>query len=78
MTAATATGPAWRGVVLDGHVWAWPTLLLAHNDAFAVLPVLAGCSCRWRQWDPGGTVEFDPGTTDEDKARVLAWIEAVS
>lgn len=68
--------PAWRGVVLDGEVWAWPMLLLTHVEAFAVLPVLSRASCRWRQWEPDGRVDFDPGCTDEERALVQAWVDS--
>lgn len=61
-----------------GEVWAWPTLLFDHNDALFKWDVLNEHTCRWRQWEPGGKVDFDPGASEEDKAKVLAWIAAVS
>jgi hypothetical protein len=71
--------PAWRGVVFHGEVWAWPTVLFDHRDAFAAWPSLGeGQTCRWRQWEPGGRIDFDPGASDEDKALVEAWIKAAS
>ena len=66
--------PAWRGVVIDGVVWAWPTLLLEHNVAFATLPWLENYSARWRQWSPGEAPDFDPGASDEDKALVARFL----
>jgi hypothetical protein len=68
--------PAYRGVVVDGVVWAWPMLLLDHNEAFAKLPHLERHTARWRQWSPGEGIDFDPGTSDEDKALVTLWIGA--
>lgn len=59
-----------------GEVWAWPMLLWDHNDAMFKLDWLSESTCRWRQWDVGKKVDFDPGASDEDKAKVLAWIEA--
>lgn len=72
--------PAWRGVVLqNGVIWAWPMLLMDHSEAFAVLPHLQReMRVRWRQWDAGGPVDFDQGTSDEDKQLVNDWIERVS
>lgn len=64
---------AWRGVVHDGEVWAWPTVLWDHKAALSILPWLAE-GCRWRQWEPGGAVDFDPGASDEDKRLVEEWI----
>jgi hypothetical protein len=70
---------AWRGVVdKDGDVWAWPMLLWDHNDAFGTLPVLKKHRARWRQWDHGGRIDFEPGASDEDKAKVEAWVKAAS
>lgn len=69
--------PAYRGVVMpDGTVWAWPMLLWDHNQAFAAFDYLSGYRCRWRQWDADKPADFDPGTSDEDKAIVNAWLEA--
>lgn len=71
--------PAWRGVVFHGEVWAWPTLLFDHNAAFAAwVPLGEEYTCRWRQWEPGGKIDFDRGVSDEDKAKVEAWVKAVS
>lgn len=70
--------PAWRGVVVRGEVWAWPTLVLDHNGAFAAFARLRDYSCRWRQWEPGGKINFDPGCSDEDRAKVEAWVKAAS
>lgn len=67
---------AWRGVVDgDGDVVAWPMLLMDHNTAFATLPHLRDYRARWRQWDLGAAIDFDPGVTAEDKAKVEAWVE---
>lgn len=58
---------AWRGVVdEDGDVVAWPTLLLDHNQAFATLGRLRNYRARWRQWEPGGRIDFDPGADPAD------------
>jgi hypothetical protein len=70
--------PAWRGVVWEGEVWAWPTLLFDHNQAFAVFPALNRYTCRWRQWEPGGPIDFDLGASEEDKRKVEAWVKAAS
>lgn len=70
--------PAWRGIVIFGEVWAWPTLLFDHKDAFNAWPPLKKeMTCRWRQWKPGGKIDFDPDPTpsDEDKAKVIEWVE---
>jgi len=69
--------PSWRGVVVDGVVWAWPTLLLDHKEAFVTLPFLSKYSARWRQWETGAPIDFDPGTSQEDKELVEAWMEKV-
>lgn len=68
--------PAWRGVVVDGVVWAWPTLLMDHDTAFGIFPHLRGYTCRWRQWESGGRIDFDPDCTPEDRAHVRAWLVA--
>ena len=71
--------PAWRGLVVNGTVWAWPTLLFQHKQAFAELPLLAQQhTCRWRQWEPGGRIDFDPGSTAEDRVLVEHWVRTVS
>lgn len=71
--------PAWRGVVLDtGEVWAWPMLLMDHSQAFAVLPMLQKNRARWRQWSPGGKVDFDPDVSREDLLIVQTWVDAAS
>lgn len=70
--------PAWRGVVVNGVVWAWPMLLMDHNTAFVVLTHLRDYSCRWRQWTADGLIDFDPGCSDADKALVTAWVTAAS
>lgn len=71
--------PAWRGVVLEsGEIWAWPMLLMDHNQAFNVLPMLEKHRARWRQWSPGDRVDFDAGASDEDIERVNAWVEQAS
>lgn len=44
--------PAWRGVVVDGAVWAWPMVLMDHSTAFQMFPRLSNYTCRWRQWEP--------------------------
>lgn len=66
--------PAWRGVVVGGAVWAWPMLLMDHNAAFAALPHLRNHTARWRQYAPGGRIDFDPGVSDADKALVEEWV----
>jgi len=67
--------PAWRGIVWEGEVWAWPTLLFDHNEAFFKFPSLGEeYTCRWRQWEPGGKIDFDPGASAEDIAKVEAWV----
>lgn len=68
--------PAWRGVVVDGVVWAWPTLLMDHEQAFRLLPHLREYTCRWRQWSPGSEIDFDAGASPADRERVYNWIEA--
>lgn len=66
---------ALRGVVdADGDIVAWPTLLAEHLDAFYTLPHLEDYRCRWRQWKAGGPVDFDPGASPEDCARVEAYV----
>lgn len=70
--------PAWRGFVFDGEVWAWPTLLMTHNQAMAQMPMLTNYDARWRQWEPGGPIDWDPGVSSEDRWLVEAWLEAVS
>jgi hypothetical protein len=70
--------PAWRGVVFMGEVWAWPMLLMDHNAAFNAFPSLERHTCRWRQWAQGGRIDFDPGCSEDDKAKVEAWVEAAS
>lgn len=70
--------PAWRGVVFMGEVWAWPTVLWDHNAAFMQWPPLReDMTCRWRQWESGGPVEFDHKTpgTPEEQAMVREWVE---
>jgi hypothetical protein len=66
--------PAWRGIVWNGTVWAWPTLLMDHEEAFRQMPGMRAYTCRWRQWSPGGTIDFDAGCTPEDRALVAAWV----
>lgn len=70
--------PAWRGVVFQGEVWAWPMVIWDHNETFAAFPTLRRYTCRWRQWEPGGTIDFDPGCSDEDRAKVEVWVAAAS
>jgi hypothetical protein len=70
--------PAWRGFVVDGEVWAWPTLLFDHKDAMATLHALKDYTCRWRQWEPGGRIDFDRGASAEDRAKVEAWVQTVT
>lgn len=70
---------AWRGAVdQDGDVWAWPTLLQDHGAAFLTLPRLRLARARWRQWEPGGQIDFDPGATPADKKAVEQWVENAS
>lgn len=77
--AAERPAVAWRGVVDEfGDVWAWPTVLMEHREAFAVLPSLASYRARWRQWSPGDSIDFDPGATPEDRAKVEAWVKAAN
>jgi hypothetical protein len=70
-----AMKPTWRGVVVDGVVWAWPTLLMTHDQAFAAFPYLSDYTARFRQWNPGESVDFDSGVSDDDRALVKAWID---
>lgn len=70
--------PAWRGVVAYGEVWAWPTVLMSHNAAFVAMPQLVNHTCRWRQWEPGGPIDFDPGARPVDKMKVELWVERAS
>ena len=61
-----------------GEVWAWPTVLFDHRQAFMAWPPLRDeMTCRWRQWEPGGPVEFDHETpgSPEDQALVREWVE---
>ncbi len=71
----------WRGIVdRDGDVIAWPTVLMQHSDAFSALPSMVSRNyrARWRQWDgePGARIDFDPGASQEDSAKVQAWVDA--
>lgn len=69
---------ALRGVVdKDGDVVAWPTLLMDHSQAFGVLPHLADYRCRWRQWEPGEAIDFDPDSTPTDMAAVREYVDSV-
>lgn len=63
---------------MRGEVWAWPTMLIQHNAAFAIFPPLADYTCRWRQWEPGGKIDFDKGCSEADKDLVTAWVSAAS
>ena len=67
---------AWRGLVdKNGNVIAWPMLMSDHvafhrtfhtnDDDFAG---------RWRQWSPGGEIDFDPDVSPEHRAWVRAWL----
>lgn len=68
---------AYRGVVdRDGTVVGWPMLLLDHAQAFAVLHHLSDYQARWRQWEPDGRVDIDPGG-EEHREAIEAWVEAV-
>jgi hypothetical protein len=49
-----------------------------HNAAFIELPHMRKYTVRWRQWEPGGAIDFDPGATDADKALVEAWVKTAS
>lgn len=68
-----------RGIVWEGEVVAWPTILMTHDQAFAAYPPLREYTARWRQWDneAGAKVDFDKPVSDEDKAMVLDYIEKV-
>ncbi len=71
----------WRGIVdKDGDVIAWPTVLMDHNAAFGVLPSMTSRDyrARWRQWDnePGASIDFDPGASQEDIDKVQSWVDA--
>lgn len=68
--------PAWRGVVLnDGSIWAWPTLLMDHAQAFSALPYLEkNQRARWRQWAADEAVDFDLNVSAEDKQLVRKWV----
>lgn len=67
----------WRGVVYCGEVWAWPTVLFTHDEVFAKWESLQDYTCRWRQWEPGGQPDFDPGCSEEDRRKVEEWLSAV-
>jgi hypothetical protein len=68
--------PAWRGVVFMDEVWAWPMILMDHQQAFTAWRTLEdGMTCRWRQWEPGGKIDFDHGASEEDMAKVREWVE---
>lgn len=69
---------AWRGFVThDGEIIAWPTLLSEHNFFHGTFRTTdADFAARWRQWEPGERVSFDPGATPEAKAAVEAWLNA--
>jgi hypothetical protein len=53
-------------------------LLLDHEQAFGKLRHLREYTARWRQWTPGGDIDFDPGVSAEDQAKVEAWVKAAS
>lgn len=71
---------AYRGIVDEyGDVHGWPTALMTHKQAFAAAPVLQDITTVcWRQWWPGEAVDFDPGTSAEDKAKVNAWVAKIT
>lgn len=74
------TVAAMRGFVdKHGEIWAWPTLLWDHSDALGKMDYLRDHRARWRQWEPGGRVDFDrePLASDEDKAAVQAFLGLV-
>lgn len=66
--------------MLDGEIWAWPTLIWNHNEALNsdMGFFFKNATCRWRQWSPGEGVDFDPGTSPEDRALVEAWLIRVN
>lgn len=69
---------ALRGVVdKDGDIVAWPMLAMDHDEMFAVLPHLKEYRARWRQWEPGKNVDFDPGASEVDKIAVRAYVKVV-
>lgn len=68
---------AWRGFVdHDGDIVAWPTLLADHNQFhFAFHTSDEDFIARWRQWSPGGKVDFDPGVSETTKQLVNDWVQ---
>ena len=72
------TSVAWRGVVVGGEVQAWPTSLMTHDEAFRVMPVLKRYTARWRQWTPGGPIDFDSGASSHDIALVERFLTNVN
>lgn len=64
---------AWRGLVTpDLDVIVWPTLLATHNDFFAKFGRdESKYVARWRQWNPGGDPDFDPGASPEAQQAVF-------
>lgn len=63
---------------MNGEVWAWPTLVMTHDEAFHNLINLRDYTCRWRQWAPGGPIDFDPGYSREDRNLVIDWVDRAS
>ena len=76
MTELSKGDVAWRGVVTkQNEVIAWPMMLATHADFHSTFYTNdADFSARWRQWNPGGEVDFDPGFTPEAEQAVYAFL----
>lgn len=76
---AGGTSVAYRGFVRnDGSVIAWPTLLADHNDFLRTFYAKSDdFAARWRQWEPDGPVDFDPGAPDFAREAVKLFFEGV-
>jgi hypothetical protein len=61
----------------DGDIHTWPMLAWDHSEFFHSLPFLSASHtrARFRQWGPDKPVDFDPGVSDEDRKRVLEYID---
>lgn len=77
MPPLTGNSIAWRGLVVNGEVWAWPMVLLDHAQAMETISLLRKYTARWRQWSPGTAPDFDPGVSAEDKALVETWLVSI-
>lgn len=68
---------ALRGVMdRDGDIIVWPMLLMDHAQAFQTLRHLADYRVRFRQWEPDGKVDIDPGADPADVAAVQRFVSA--